>query len=104
MLPNYYKIYTFSSYQIILSHKLSLFYALQCLGFATRPEWRTVKRLIYPCFAVIFFFQAEDGIRDPLWSRGLGDVYKRQSQYAILDGLQNLNTVKHRTKTACETK
>ena len=26
-----------------------------------------------------FFFQAEDGIRDPLWSRGLGDVYKRQS-------------------------
>ena len=23
-------------------------------------------------------FQAEDGIRDPLWSRGLGDVYKRQ--------------------------
>ncbi len=25
----------------------------------------------------IFFFQAEDGIRDPLWSRELGDVYKR---------------------------
>ncbi len=23
-----------------------------------------------------FFFQAEVGIRDPLWSRGLGDVYK----------------------------
>ena len=22
--------------------------------------------------------QAEDGIRDPDWSRGLGDVYKRQ--------------------------
>ena len=22
--------------------------------------------------------KAEDGIRDPLWSRGLGDVYKRQ--------------------------
>ena len=21
----------------------------------------------------------EDGIRDPLWSRGLGDVYKRQT-------------------------
>ena len=27
-----------------------------------------------------FFFQAEDGIRDPLWSRGLGDVYKRQRE------------------------
>ena len=26
----------------------------------------------------IFFFQAEDGIRDCLLSRGLGDVYKRQ--------------------------
>ena len=25
-----------------------------------------------------FFFQAEDGIRDPVRSRGLGDVYKRQ--------------------------
>ena len=32
--------------------------------------------------SVVFlvFFQAEDGIRDPEMSRGLGDVYKRQSQ------------------------
>ena len=30
------------------------------------------------CFSV-FFFQAEDGIRDLVRSRGLGDVYKRQS-------------------------
>ena len=29
---------------------------------------------------VIFFFQAEDGIRDLVRSRGLGDVYKRQLQ------------------------
>ena len=29
-------------------------------------------------FATIFFFQAEDGIRDLVRSRGLGDVYKRQ--------------------------
>ena len=27
----------------------------------------------------IFFFQAEDGIRDLVRSRGLGDVYKRQT-------------------------
>ena len=27
---------------------------------------------------MIFFFQAEDGIRDLVRSRGLGDVYKRQ--------------------------
>ena len=26
-----------------------------------------------------FFFQAEDGIRDLVRSRGLGDVYKRQA-------------------------
>ena len=30
------------------------------------------------CF--FFFFQAEDGIRDLVRSRGLGDVYKRQPQ------------------------
>ena len=28
----------------------------------------------------IFFFQAEDGIREAQESRGLGDVYKRQDQ------------------------
>ena len=30
------------------------------------------------CIEVFFFFQAEDGIRDLVRSRGLGDVYKRQ--------------------------
>ena len=34
------------------------------------------KFLILLCF--VFFFQAEDGIRDLVRSRGLGDVYKRQ--------------------------
>ena len=29
-------------------------------------------------YEVVFFFQAEDGIRDLVRSRGLGDVYKRQ--------------------------
>ena len=33
---------------------------------------------IYLC-CVVFFFQAEDGIRDLVRSRGLGDVYKRQT-------------------------
>ena len=32
--------------------------------------------------AFFFFFQAEDGIRDLVRSRGLGDVYKRQVQAA----------------------
>ena len=30
-------------------------------------------------YKMIFFFQAEDGIRDLVRSRGLGDVYKRQT-------------------------
>ena len=33
------------------------------------------------CVVVVFFFQAEDGIRDLVRSRGLGDVYKRQGIY-----------------------
>ena len=33
---------------------------------------------------ILFFFQAEDGIRDAQESRGLGDVYKRQHQYSFL--------------------
>ncbi len=41
-------------------------------------------RLIDVCYKLyfrVFFFQAEDGIRDVERSRGLGDVYKRQLDY-----------------------
>ena len=34
-------------------------------------------------FYFCFFFQAEDGIRDLVRSRGLGDVYKRQVLYLL---------------------
>ena len=37
--------------------------------------------------AIVFFFQAEDGIRDLVRSRGLGDVYKRQALRADMDAL-----------------
>ena len=37
---------------------------------------------------MIFFFQAEDGIRYLVRSRGLGDVYKRQRLYERVDGQQ----------------
>ena len=37
-------------------------------------------------FFCVFLFQAEDGIRDLVRSRGLGDVYKRQDP-TILPGL-----------------
>ncbi len=36
---------------------------------------------------LIFFFQAEDGIRDSVASRGLGDVYKRQSNTRVVVGM-----------------
>ena len=35
-----------------------------------------------------FFFQAEDGIRDLVRSRGLGDVYKRQVGHQFAEPLQ----------------
>ena len=40
---------------------------------------------VFFCFFFLFFFlfQAEDGIRDLVRSRGLGDVYKRQ----LFDGI-----------------
>ena len=37
------------------------------------------------CDALLFFFQAEDGIRDLVRSRGLGDVYKRQCSSSASD-------------------
>ena len=40
------------------------------------------------CVCCCFFFQAEDGIRNLVRSRGLGDVYKRQEVDAILLALQ----------------
>ena len=39
-----------------------------------------------------FFFQAEDGIRDLVRSRGLGDVYKRQ------DDVPGMHGVRHRPR------
>ena len=36
-------------------------------------------------FFFLFFFQAEDGIRDLVRSRGLGDVYKRQVGWDVDD-------------------
>ena len=43
-----------------------------------RIGWSSVDGGVLLLFFVFFFFQAEDGIRDLVRSRGLGDVYKRQ--------------------------
>ena len=43
-------------------------------------------------FVVCFVFQAEDGIRDLVRSRGLGDVYKRQPRdLKVLEKIAELN-------------
>ena len=48
------------------------------------------------CTCSIVFFQAEDGIRDLVRSRGLGDVYKRQEKEQFgkgsIDGLMAAET------------
>ena len=38
---------------------------------------------VFWILVVLFFFQAEDGIRDLVRSRGLGDVYKRQVYHCV---------------------
>ena len=43
--------------------------------------------IIFCC--LFFFFQAEDGIRDLVRSRGLGDVYKRQGYYERASGFKH---------------
>ena len=47
-----------------------------------------VVRYVVLCF--FFFFQAEDGIRDLVRSRGLGDVYKRQTELLAKDVLDKI--------------
>ena len=43
--------------------------------------WVAVCCVVFFFFVCLFFFvQAEDGIRDLVRSRGLGDVYKRQRE------------------------
>ena len=54
-----------------------------------------------------FFFQAEDGIRDLVRSRGLGDVYKRQVRDTAfialpgnVAGRTRLSTYRHNDENA----
>ena len=48
-----------------------------CFGGKARGDREIIQTRILRAKSV-FFFQAEDGIRDAQESRGLGDVYKRQ--------------------------
>ena len=53
------------------------------------------------CF--FFFFQAEDGIRDLVRSRGLGDVYKRQAMGTRHDFLELLVMTISAVLSDCDT-
>ena len=54
-----------------------LFLCCYVVGLAVVYRYDVVGSC-YGQFLFFFFFQAEDGIRDLVRSRGLGDVYKRQ--------------------------
>ena len=49
--------------------------------------WRTSGVVKVSELRLVFFFQAEDGIRDRVRSRGLGDVYKRQDRPQVFQRL-----------------
>ena len=48
-----------------------------------------------------FFFQAEDGIRDLVRSRGLGDVYKRQEEQFRLKDAQPIRGIETGMHSDC---
>ena len=57
---------------------LVLYAELIITGHASVVYTWDVTCICRRCMLCCFFFQAEDGIRDLVRSRGLGDVYKRQ--------------------------
>ena len=51
---------------------------IEALAWGSNLDWGFNKHPPMSAFFPEVFFQAEDGIRDSVASRGLGDVYKRQ--------------------------
>ena len=69
-----------------------MFFSRLCLDWCVACDYVFILTGPYwPAGFVFFFFQAEDGIRDLVRSRGLGDVYKRQSLNAL--GVTRLITI-----------
>ena len=62
-------------YQIIIEYYYYMLFV--CIVILIDVVVVVVCFVFFLCF-FCFFFQAEDGIRDLVRSRGLGDVYKRQ--------------------------
>ena len=55
---------------------------------------------VVPAFVLVCVFQAEDGIRDLVRSRGLGDVYKRQL-HGTMDREARITSACSRQRTRC---
>ena len=71
-------------------------------------HWRLLYGECSRGWSICFFFQAEDGIRDLVRSRGLGDVYKRQHQlqsrvsYSFIICLQYIHRMIERVERVCQ--
>ena len=53
-----------------------------CLRARSREDIDHIYAFVLENLDAKIIHGPEDGIRDPLWSRGLGDVYKRQERQA----------------------
>ena len=54
--------------------------------------------MMFFCQSYVFLFQAEDGIRDLVRSRGLGDVYKRQGAISAAHCTGGLHSAQYRLR------
>ena len=67
-----------------------LLYSESLRGFIGHVLHSHCSCVIDYSLVVCFFFQAEDGIRDLVRSRGLGDVYKRQVEDGAVHRLHDV--------------
>ena len=58
----------------------------RCVAYAVCAHGIDLLTLVDDECVLFLFFQAEDGIRDLVRSRGLGDVYKRQAYTYTVNG------------------
>ena len=70
-----------------------------CSSIVSKVELDACLILLVRCS---FLFQAEDGIRDRVRSRGLGDVYKRQAKYEAIRDIDEASAMAFRIRAELE--